>query len=73
MGDTEKKERQRHRQREKQVPRKGAQLFPDQESCPEPKANTQLLSYPGILAEGLYKQTIAKNFSNLGNETDIQI
>ena len=50
MRDT-KRERQRHRQREKQAPCRepDAGLDPGTPgSCPEPKADTQPLSHPGI-------------------------
>ena len=45
------KERQRHRQRKKQAPCKEPDVGLDPAtpgSCPEGKADTQLLSYPGI-------------------------
>ena len=45
------KERQRHRQREKQAPCKGHDVRLDPVtpgSCPEPEADTQLLSHPGV-------------------------
>ena len=51
MRDTHERERQRHRQKKKQVPRRK----PDAELHPrtlgshlEPKADTQPLSHPGI-------------------------
>ena len=50
MRDTE-RERQRHRQREKQAPSRepNVGLHPKTpESRPEPKADTQPLSHPGI-------------------------
>ena len=50
MKDTE-RERQRHRQKEKQVPCRvpDAGLYPRTlGSCPEPKADTQPLSHPGV-------------------------
>ena len=57
MRDTQ-RERQRHRQREKQAPHRepDAGLDPgtwDMGSCPEPKADTQPLSHPGIPKIGL--------------------
>ena len=45
------RERQRHRQREKQAPCRepDAGLDPGTPgSCPEPKADAQLLSHPGV-------------------------
>ena len=48
MGDTE---RQRHRKREKQAPCRGPDVGLDPEtlgSRPEPKADAQLLSHPGV-------------------------
>ena len=52
MRDTEgEKERQIHRQREKQVPCRELEAGLDAqtlESCPEPKADSQPLSHPGI-------------------------
>ena len=51
MRDTE-KERQRHRQREKQTPRWVPDMGLDPKtpgSRPEPKADAQPLSHPGIL------------------------
>ena len=45
------KERQRHRQKEKQAPCREPDVGLDPgtpESCPGPKAGTQLLSHPGI-------------------------
>ena len=50
MRDTE-RERQRHRQKEKQAPcrKSDSGLNPGAPgSLPEPKADTQLLSHPGI-------------------------
>ena len=50
MRDTE-RERQRHRQREKQPPRGEPDMGLDLgtlESLPEPKADAQSLSYPGM-------------------------
>ena len=50
MRDTH-RERQRHRQREKQAPREepNAGLDPGTlRSCPEPKADAQPLSHPGV-------------------------
>ena len=50
MRDTD-RERQKHKQREKQAPcrKPNAGLDPRTlESCPEPKADTELLSHPGI-------------------------
>ena len=43
--------RQRHRQREKQAPRRDPDVgtrSPDPGSCPEPKADAQPLSHPGV-------------------------
>ena len=51
MRDTE-KERQRHRQREKQAPCRKPDMGLDPGtpgSCPEPKADAQPLSHPGVL------------------------
>ena len=51
MRDRE-RERQRHRQREKQVPCRKPDVGLDPRalgSCPEPKANAQLLSHAGVL------------------------
>ena len=51
MRDTE-RERQRHRQREKQVPHEEPDAGLDPRtpgSCPEPKADAQPPSHPGIL------------------------
>ena len=45
------RERQRHRQREKQAPCPEPDVGLDPGtpgSCPEPKADTQLLRYPGV-------------------------
>ena len=42
------REKQRHRQREKQASRRGPNAIPDLESHPEPKADAQLLNHPGI-------------------------
>ena len=45
------KERQRHRRREKQAPRREPDVglhTGTPGSCPEPKADAQLLSHPGI-------------------------
>ena len=50
MRDTQRK-RQRHRQREKQAPCKEPDVGLDPGtlgSCPEPKADAQLLSHPGV-------------------------
>ena len=50
MGDIH-RERQRHRQREKQAPCRESDVGLDPRtpgSGPEPKADTQLLSHPGI-------------------------
>ena len=50
MRDT-KRERQRHRQREKQAPHEEPNVGLDPEtlgSHPEPKADAQLLSHPGV-------------------------
>ena len=55
MKDTQ-RERQRHRQREKQAPRREPDVGLDPGtpgSRPEPKADTQLLSHPGIPPSGL--------------------
>ena len=44
-------ERQRHRQKEKQTPCREHNAGLDPQtlgSCPKPKADAQLLSYPGI-------------------------
>ena len=52
MRDTEReRERQRHRQREKQAPCRKPYVGLDcrtLRSCPEPKADAQPLSYPGV-------------------------
>ena len=52
MRDREReRERQRHRQREKQAPSREPNVGLDSrtpESCPGPKAGTQLLSNPGV-------------------------
>ena len=50
MRDTE-KERQRYRQREKQAPCRECNVGLDpgsSGSCPEPKADIQWLSHPGV-------------------------
>ena len=50
MRDTE-RERQRHRQREKQAPCRESDVGLDPGtpgSCPEPKADAQPLSHPGL-------------------------
>ena len=68
MRDTERK-RQRHRQREKQAPCREPDVGLDPGtpgSCPEPKADAQPLSHPGIphlhfLRLKLYVPTI-RNF-----------
>ena len=60
MRDPERK-RQRHREEEEQVPCRepDAELDPRTPgSCPEPKADAQLLSHPGI-PEKLYKKLTA--------------
>ena len=57
MRDRE-RERQRHRQREKQAPYRepNVGLYPGTPGlCPEPKANAQPLSHPGILKIYLYR------------------
>ena len=49
MRDTER--RQRHREREKQVPPRKSDMGLDPGtlgSCPEPKTDAQLLSHPGV-------------------------
>ena len=73
MRDTE---RGRHRQREKQAPCREPDVGPDPGtlgSCPESKADAQLLSHPGIpLLELItnsskdprYKLNIQKSFSS---------
>ena len=51
MRDTQRK-RQRHRQREKQAPCREPDVRLDPRtlgSCPEPKADAQPLSHPGVL------------------------
>ena len=56
MRDTE-RERQIHRQREKQAPCRETDVGLDPESpgsLPEPKAITQLLSHPGIPMKAFY-------------------
>ena len=57
MRDTE-RERQRHRQREKQAPCRKPDMGLDPGtlgSCPEPKADAQLLSHPGIPTAEFFK------------------
>ena len=56
MRDRE-RERQRHRQREKQAPCKEPDVGLNPRtlgSCPEPKADAQLLSHPDIPASGFF-------------------
>ena len=51
------REGQRHRQREKQAPRREPNVGLDPRtpgSCPEPKADTQPLSHPGVPLLQLY-------------------
>lgn len=55
MRDTQ-KERQRPRQRERQAPCRELDVGLDPRtpgSCPEPKADAQMLSHPGILLPGI--------------------
>ena len=57
MRDTE-RERGGDRQREKQAPCREPKVGLDpgtSGSCPEPKADAQLLSHPGILKSGILK------------------
>ena len=51
MRDTEDRERQRHRQKEKQAPCRESDVGPDPGipgSHPGPKAGAKLLSHPGV-------------------------
>ena len=60
MRDTQ-RERQRHRQREKQAScREPNAALPDLGSQPEPKADTQPLSYPGVPEVNFFKRRIIK-------------
>ena len=61
MRDTGGGERQRHRQREKQAPRRepDAGLDPGTPgSYPEPKAGTKLLRHPGIPSFMFFKRVM---------------
>ena len=52
------RKRQRHRQREKQTPRRKPNVGLDPRtpgSCPEPKADAQPLSHPGVAISNYFK------------------
>ena len=52
------RKRQRHKQREKQAPRRKPDVGLDSRtrgSCPEPKADAQPLSHPGVLTQAVLK------------------
>ena len=56
-------ERQKHRQREKQAPCRKPDVGLDPGtpgSCPEPKADVQPLSHPGVPMHSLFKEKLVR-------------